>query len=242
MLKFDIPAIFPPEIVSGISLRNVSFFEPFGFSPGSRCSVLSSNDELKKHRMTLSEELKIPAFHLQFQQQAHGCIIRVANSESIEEESDGMITNEAGIALCVSIADCAAVLIYCPVSHSIGAFHSGWRGTHLAIAKHGIEMMQKNYGAAPESMLVYVSACAGSNNYYVDEDVARLFKAVAPRENGKYTLDIRAEIRHQLLEAQILNDNIECSNACTIADEQYHSFRRDRECSGRMAALIAMRK
>lgn len=239
ILELDRPTIFPKEIIAAVSMRNAISFPPVGFSPGSR-GALPSDEVLAEHRTILADRIGLPPDSLKFQQQVHGNVVRKIGRASEEIESDGMITDKSKIGLCVSIADCAAVLVYCAESRSIGAFHSGWHGTYLKICGRGIEMMQSEFGANPQSMFVYISPCAGGEAYEVGSEVAHLFSKIRQISEDKYTLDIRAEIRAELIVAGIPAEHIECSEVCTILDDRYHSYRRDHKCSGRMVAVIAM--
>jgi copper oxidase (laccase) domain-containing protein len=45
-------------------------------------------------------------------------------------------------------------------------------------------------------------------------------------------------IKRQLLDAGLQEENISVDTGCTMSDESYHSFRRDKERSGRMLAFI----
>ena len=45
------------------------------------------------------------------------------------EEIDGLITNEPGLILCTSFADCVPLYFVDPKKQAIGLAHSGWRGT-----------------------------------------------------------------------------------------------------------------
>ena len=49
-------------------------------------------------------------------------------------ECDALITNEPGVALYVSTADCTPILLHDPVTGAVGAAHAGWRGTAADIA------------------------------------------------------------------------------------------------------------
>jgi copper oxidase (laccase) domain-containing protein len=102
-------------------------------------------------------------------------------------------------------------------------------------------MMRCEFDAQPQSMFAYISPCAGGEAYEVGGKVARLFSKTRHISGDKYTLDIRAEIRDELIAAGISPGRIECSDACTIRDHLYHSYRRDSNTSGRMAAIIAMK-
>jgi hypothetical protein len=132
--------------------------------------------------------------------------------------------------------------MYDPVSGSIAALHSGWRGTKLNIAGKGIRKMGDWFGSDPANILVWLSPCASGANYEVGNDVAEYFpEFVKKTNNDKYLLDIPAAVRSQLIEAGVEAVNIETSGICTIADERFHSYRRDGNRSGRMSAFIAMK-
>lgn len=237
---FDRPQIFPSEITAIVTRRNLAEFPPAGFSPGGS-GAWGNQFEVEQHRQIVASELNLTRDCLKFQQQVHGAEVRTVQRDTPLTESDGMISRETGLALCVSIADCGAVLLYDPQTRTIGALHSGWRGTHLNIVRNGLTQMNLHFGAKPENMLAYISPCAGGDTYEVQEDVAALFpRAVTPLGSGRFHLDIRAEIARQLTENGVHERNIESSGVCTITDQRYHSYRRDREESGRMIAVITI--
>ncbi|MFP4368910.1 MAG: peptidoglycan editing factor PgeF [Candidatus Kapaibacterium sp.] len=239
--KTDRPEIFPKDrILSGVTHRNEKIFPQTGFSIFP--SKLLDADGLVKHRSYFADFLGIDIDNIKFQKQVHEDRIRRVDKNSPIEESDGMITDEKGIALNITIADCCAVLVYDPVNEAIGAFHSGWRGTALNISPKGINMMITEFGSNPGDILVYLSACASGENYEVGAEVAEKFsKGKIRKEKGKYLLDIKETIIDSLKEIGIKQENIEYSSSCTISDNQYHSYRRDKDLSGRMAAYIMMK-
>jgi len=76
----------------------------------------------------------------------------------------------------------------------------------------------------------------------VREDVARFFPTVSRKVNEEeFLLDIRSRIREELCETGVQEGNIEMSSECTIGNPAYHSYRRDGDSSGRMAAFIGMK-
>ncbi len=239
-IEINKPTIFNnDEIISGVTKSNFEIFHGKGFSifPGK----ILANEEVIQHRRILAENLNSKLDRLKFQRQVHKNLIRIISRDSIEEESDGMITNIPGLILNVTIADCCAILIHDPVLKVIAALHSGWRGTSLNIAAKGISMMEKEYDSTPENMQVYLSACASGDNYEVGSEVAELFSiGIKAKTNGKYLLDIRKEIERQLVKSGIKESNIEISNVCTIENRDYHSYRRDGDKSGRMSAFIGL--
>jgi len=233
------PHIFPDNIVSGVTLRN-SHFGKYGFTiSGNHIDSTIINE----HRNMLAQNFEVSPDCLKYQKQVHGDSVRAVEINSVIEESDAMITGSKGVALVVSIADCAALLMYAPDKNLIAAVHSGWRSTKLNIVGKTIDIMVENYDISPESILCFVSPCAGGDKYEVGEEVARFFpESIKQIGEEKYFFDIKHEIFLQLIRKRILPINIEISDISTISDEKFHSFRRDKENSGRMGAFIMMRE
>ena len=239
--KLTTPSIFDKDkIIAGVTHRNPDLFPGSGFSISN--GQIYSDDEVKHQREYLAVYLATDPAGLKFQKQVHASHIRIIDKNSKEEESDGMITNQKGVILNITIADCCAILVHDPLKDAIGAFHSGWRGTRENIAKKGIDKMKKEYSSNPAELKIYLSPCASGDKYEVGEEVAEFFPdSVKYIGGGKYLLDIPKEVSNQLTEAGCKTENIEISGKCTISDQEYHSYRRDRERSGRMSAVIGMR-
>lgn len=235
------PAIFPEDkILSGVTKKNIDSFPPCGMSFTE--AETYSNEEIENHKTLFAEYMNVKKDFLKFQHQVHGTTIQVIDKSSYLKDSDGMITDQKSIVLCVKIADCCAILVYDPNNHAIGAFHSGWRGTQQKISQVGIRYMQKKYGSVPYDMMIYLSPCASGKNYEVGYDVAQYFpKNTRKKDNGKYLFDNQQEIYDHLLEIGADEKKIERSEICTIEDRNYHSYRRDNEESGRMCAFISLR-
>ncbi len=228
------------KVIAGTTKSNYHIFaKGFSIFPGK----IYEMDEVEQMRSLLSSNLGLKRENLVFQKQAHSDFIQVITNEnrSFINQSDGMITNVKKLVLNVTVADCAAVLVYDVVSEAVGAFHSGWRGTAKNIVAKGVSMMSEQYGSVPKDMLAWVSPAAGADSYEVGAEVAELFPETVKRKKGeKYLLDIKQRIFEQLTELGISSSNIEISPICTITNREYHSYRRDGDLSGRMAGFIAM--
>jgi len=241
-MKIDIlqPELFDKnKIVSGVTKANKNrFSKGFSIFP----AKIFSADDVEVFRKILAINIGINRSNLIFQHQTHSDKIFKLNSFSNELiYSDGLITNMKSAVLNVTIADCCGVLIFDPSSNSIAAIHSGWRGTQLNIVGNAIDAMTREYLAVAKEMIVYLSPAASAANYEVGKEVAELFPiSVVRNQKGKYYLDIQKRIKEQLIEKGVSIDNIEASEICTIDNIEYHSYRRDKEQSGRMSAYIAM--
>lgn len=242
MIELLSPNIFDKDkIISGVSKRNVESFPPYGFTVSN--AEIANDEEVQQNRMILASELGFDYRQMAFQKQIHGDKIRyISQGADNALESDGMMTDCKGMIISISIADCAAVLIYDPVIECICGVHSGWMGTKLNICKKAVRMMNEKFKSNPSDLIVYVSPCAGGDRYEVGKDVADFFpRSIKELPSGKFLFDNKNEIRLQLLDSGIQEQNIEISEICTISDENYHSYRRDGIKSGRMSAFIGMR-
>lgn len=235
------PTIFDSSrILSGVTTKNLLLLPPYGLSL-SNADILD-DFELERHKAMFADLLRVHRDKMKYQQQTHSCIVRHVNADSKYENSDGMYTNEKGIVLNIKIADCTAVLIHDPVRCVVMGLHSGWRGTQQNITKTGIEILQKKFHSRPEDLLVYISPAASGKNYEVGVDVAKYFpRSVIPAvSSAKFLFDNRHEICLQLTDCGVLSNHIEVSPECTIDNTNLHSFRRDKQFSGRMSAFIGL--
>lgn len=241
MLNIIIPSIFPQDkVIAGVTERN-QHIHPLGFSFAPTDFI--DEQTVRKHQQLLAEQLQIRIDDFAYLKQTHSDTIIVVDNDFHPVEGDTLITKKKGKVLVVKIADCAGILVYDPVEEIIAAIHSGWRGSSKRIVQKTLEIMIKKFSTKVENLLVYISPLASVEKYEVGEEVARLFpNTVLKFPDGKFHFDNRKEIVNQLLDLGIMLDNIEVSNLCTISNENLHSFRRDREKSGRMACFIGMRK
>lgn len=180
----------------------------------------------------------------------------VQNGEEKFSEVDGLITEQKNITLCTTSADCTALLFYDPVKHIIGDVHSGWRGTAQKIGKRAVEKMVEQYKCEPENIICCICPHIRKCHFEVGKDVAKLFfdtfsymndankfivKGNIVNDEQKYYVDT-TKINSQLLqEAGLRSENIIDSGICTVCEkESFHSYRADKEKSGRNGAMIML--
>jgi polyphenol oxidase len=236
------PKIFSPfpEIIAGQSTREGGASPmPFGLNLSSH--VGDELDNVAENRKRFYSAIGVPDdAQFVYQNQVHSATINtVTGTEGIVNASDGLLTDKENVFLCVSVADCAPVLIYAPDKKLIAAVHAGWRGTEQLITYTMIKKLT-SLGADPELIHAFIGASASVDKYEVGTEVATLFEKDYYRElpNGKCLLDIKKANRHQLLIGGVPQQQIEISPLCSIADERLHSYRRDGKRSGRMFAVI----
>lgn len=201
-----------------------------------------SSNVVSKHRSTLYETLHINPRWVATAKQVHSNKVQEVTQGGTYPATDGLITRVPGLTLAIQVADCAAVLLWDEQNEIIAALHAGWRGAAADIVPVGIERMAE-LGADPQKIKAFVAPCISVGNFEVGHEVAEQFpdQFVDYDSYKKPHVDLKRFVEHQLREAGVSESNIEIRPECTIADaEQFYSYRREGDQSGRMMALIQM--
>ena len=189
--------------------------------------------------------------------QTHTDKIEIVNSPNEEfDEVDGLITNKKNIFLCTTSADCISLLFYDPSKKVIADVHSGWRGTLKQIGRKAVEKMISVYSSNPRDIICCIGPCIKKCHFEVDIDVMQAFydnfkytgksnEIIAKgRKIGnvqKFNVDTTLINKIILEEAGLRKENIIDSEICTVCDSyMFHSYRADREESGRNGAFIGI--
>lgn len=162
------------------------------------------------------------------------------------EDTDGFITNRKDIIIYTKYADCLPIYIVDSIKEIIALVHSGWQGSFKGIGKKAIEMMVERYGCNLKDIKVAFGIGISSKNYEVGEEFLKKFQKKYPKdmidysfknENGKILYDNQKFVYLDLVKFGIDENNIILNELCTYEGE-FHSYRRDRESSGRNGAFI----
>lgn len=204
-----------------------------------------AEEHVRANRQRFFQQLGLSAAQAAGARQVHGDEILRVHKPGEYEGYDALITDQPGVALTVTVADCCPVLLFDPRRQVIGAVHAGWRGTVLGIAGKTVRQLIDQFAADPQDMQAYVGACIDRSSYEVDADVAdhfaQAYKLWDP-DRGKYYLDIKKANRDQLLDAGIPGEHIGLSPWCTVRNnDHFFSHRHERGQTGRGLAVIAMK-
>lgn len=197
-----------------------------------------------ENRKIFFDALGINADQVASAYQVHSDGILHVHSPCREEGFDALITDVPGIFLTVTVADCTPILVLDPVRPAVAAVHAGWRGTVLGILKKTILRMQEVFRTNPIECRAFIGACIDACSYEVDTDVAQHFPApyVEWSEGPqKFLLDLKASNRAQLLDAGLLEENIEISPFSTVLNNDlFFSYRKEKGVTGRMLNGIGL--
>ncbi|MGO4937905.1 peptidoglycan editing factor PgeF [Fundicoccus sp. Sow4_H7] len=147
-------------------------------------------------------------------------------------DTDGLITDKAGVALLIKYADCTPVVIYDPVKKVQAVVHAGWRGTVQRISQSAIKRMLHDFACQLEDLYAYVGPTIDQANYEVGADVYEAFADFVYRDEifdphgEKFLMSMQKANYQSLIEAGILPEQIEVEAASTYTDDRLHSARQ----------------
>lgn len=175
--------------------------------------------------------------------QVHSTTVRTVDAPGLVLATDGLVTDTPGLLLCITAADCAAVLLTDAEARVVGACHAGWRGAVGGIVEETLRQMAA-LGADPARIVAAVGPCIGTDAFEVGPEVAAHFRAsrVRPGAGDRLHADLTGEITDRLAAAGVSPDRIEPSGACTATDPagRFYSHRASGGTTGRMMGAIAL--
>ncbi len=158
---------------------------------------------------------------------------------------DALVTNEPGIALYVSTADCTPILLHDPVTGAVGAVHAGWRGTIAAIAAKTVEAMVTAFGTDPKNIQASIGPNADVCHFETDSDVPEAMlesfgeevKPFIHSRADKYYVNLKEINALALRRAGVTNISI--STCCTMCQpDRFWSHRVTRGQRGAQGGII----
>ncbi|MCI9178256.1 MAG: peptidoglycan editing factor PgeF [Clostridia bacterium] len=255
-------------IVEQEGIQYLQFKRLLAYKELKHCYTLRSKEKLnfppiykdeKQYRQScqrICKCLKIEENKIVKPHQTHTDRINIVNRVEQLEEVDGILTNTRDLALLTTSADCISLLFYDSVKKAIGSVHSGWRGTLAGICKNAVKKMIEEYKSNPKDIICCICPSIRKCHFEVDEDVKEMFyqkykdleeieqiiqKTELKTGKQKYVIDTAKINRLLLKQMGLKEENIIDSGLCTVCQsDKFHSYRVNKEQSGRNAALICL--
>lgn len=122
--------------------------------------------------------------------------------------TDALVTDVAGAALAILVADCAPVLLWDPVRRAVGAAHAGRPGVVRGVLAATVARMVDAFGTDPADVVAGVGPCVGYDSYEVGDAEADALDAVLPgftraSRPGHRFLDVGGAVERQLRDAGV---------------------------------------
>ena len=204
--------------------------------------ALQINDEknaVLANRELLLDHNNLPSAPVWIKQ-IHSNISVNADIISSVVEADASYSNNIGTVCGVLTADCLPIFVSNKEGTIVGIAHAGWRGLVGGI----IESLIESFDCNGEDLIVHLGPAISQLSFEVGGEVKNQylsknqnFESCFSFVNKKYYLDLY-EAARQILKGLNIS-RISGGNKCTYKQSnQYFSYRRDGEYSGRMAHLI----
>jgi YfiH family protein len=161
-------------------------------------------------------------------------------ADQLRLDGDALITDMAGSALVILVADCQPVLIIDPVKHVVANVHSGWRGSIQNIIGETVGRMAVDFHSRPEDLVCGIGPslgpCCAEFIHYKDELPQSFWKY----RHSAFHFDFWQASRVQLTDAGVRRENIHISGLCTQCNPHlFFSYRGERP-TGRFAAVVGI--
>ena len=223
-------------------------------------SYIENKEIVTNNYKKICKELDIKYEYICRPKQTHTKNVGIVLQEDIGiypekfKDVDALVTNVENKALVLAFADCMPLLFFDPVRHIIANTHSGWRGTVQKISKETVLKIVNEYGSNPEDIICCIGPTIRKCHFEVDEDVKEIFfeefkdlknidKYILKQDNmRKYNIDAVGINKEILLGLGLKKENIIDSEICSVChNDIIHSYRADKELSGRNIALICIK-
>jgi YfiH family protein len=200
----------------------------------------------------INVKASFPDFDFIRVKQTHSDIVVSSTDKSLDYqiEADAHYTDLKATALCISTADCIPVLLYDTKKEVIASIHAGWRGVANQIVPKTFQKLQ-SLGSNPADIFVIVGPHIQMPSFEVTMDVRNTILSsigfTAQNQESLYHRNLNSEKSlvdlNQVMKTQLQNcgvtvDNLHNLYIDTFIDPRFHSFRRDKEKSGRQLSFI----
>lgn len=212
---------------------------------GENITSFTTDRTIGRNASLLLDTLPVKASQLVYPHQTHTDRIAVIDAPLLSmpeaerkarlEGVDAIISNQCGVAMGISTADCIPVLVYDAEHHAAAAIHAGWRGTVLRIVEKALSQMSDTFGTKPSQCVAAIGPGISQDSFEVGQEVVDAFSD-AGFQMDKYVImkrkphiDLKEINRQQLLRCGLDDTNITVSDIDTYTDEHYFSARREQK-------------
>lgn len=219
--------------------------------------VADREENIALSRQQLCQELGIEESRLLLPHQTHTAQVFTVDANywslSADEQKDALqdidalVTQERGLCIGVSTADCVPLLLHDTTSQTIAAVHAGWKGMVQRIPQRALEVMQA-LGANPSTTRALIGPSISVASFEVGEEVVQDFlqagfpESIVARHYTRPHVDLWVACTHLLEESGILLEHILVAGIDSYQqDDSFFSARQQGLHSGRTYTGIMMR-
>ena len=210
-------AVAFPWLLQGTTTRGAPEHEfDFGlFSEGTRSKAVQEH----WHQLLTVTGMRV-AIHAPQVHEANVRLYQAGGDGSglqLIEACDGHITNQIGVLLAVTTADCVPIFLVEPQARVVGVLHAGWRGVAAGILEQGLAVMFQEFGLRERQLHIHFGPAICGDCYEVGPEVFEALRLTVPPHPSR--LDLRTVLADRGSASGVDLDKMSRSAHCTICTQ-----------------------
>lgn len=191
---------------------------------------------VERNRELACEAVGIPFASFTFNRQLHSATVLRANAGVQDQPGDGLWSDEVGVSMLATSADCVPIAIArTGEPRALAVLHAGWRGLSGGIVAAGVARLHADSAQSP-GLTAIIGPAIGPCCYEVGDEVSSLFDD--DLTHGR-RLDLWGAAERALRAAGV--ERVERVDLCTKCHpDEFFSHRRDGLARGVQGVLGAL--
>jgi len=178
--------------------------------------------------------------------QVHGHkLVETLRPEIDIQTADAHWTTLTKVGLITKTADCIPILGFNDLTKAILSIHSGWRGVANQITRISLEDLSAAHPI--KAWKIFIGPHIQQVSFEIQQDTVDQLQNCSSLDKNLwlkkvpegFKANLSLILLQQLIDCGIPKDQIYFLNLDTKSDLRFHSFRRDKELSGRQSSFIA---
>jgi hypothetical protein len=172
--------------------------------------------------------------------QTHSKNIVFSNKPGQIDNCDGVFTSNPRVVCVIKVADCMPIFFAHQSSLFYGVVHAGWKGLTKGILK-GTSTFFTEHKLKLNEIDIYIGPSIQKCCFEVSKDIIDKFPSwsIRPKRSGKFMVNLQKIAFEELRSIGFDRKRIEINSDCSFCKKNnYYSYRRDGEKTGRMIGII----
>ena len=178
--------------------------------------------------------------HFLIPKQTHSTNIVFSNKPEQIDNCDGVFTSNPRIVCLIKVADCMPVFFAHQSKPFYGVVHAGWKGLTKGILKSTPTFFNEHKLRLNE-VDIYIGPSIQKCCFEVSDDIIDKFpsSSIRPKRSGKFMVNLQKIAFEDLRLIGFDKKRIRINSDCSFCKKNnYYSYRRDGEKTGRMIGVI----
>ena len=178
--------------------------------------------------------------HFLIPKQTHSKNIFFSNSPGQIDNCDGVFTSNPRVVCLIKVADCMPIFFAHKSMPFYGVVHAGWKGLTKGILK-GTSIFFTEHKLKLNEIDIYIGPSIQKCCFEVSKDIIDKFPSwsIRPKKSGKFMVNLQKIAYEELKSIGFDKKRIKINSDCSFCKKNnYYSYRRDGEKTGRMIGVI----